>query len=85
VGIGGEVAAGVAELPVVPEAGGEASRRVAMRAQSPVDESQRAAYRQRGRAAAASRSDDIAALEDLRDQGVLTEEDFQHAKQKTAA
>jgi hypothetical protein len=46
---------------------------------------QDAAFRQYVRTAASSPADDIAKLEDLRNRGVLSEEEFQRAKDKTLA
>jgi hypothetical protein len=43
---------------------------------------QDAAFRQYVRSAAASPAEDIAKLEDLRNRGVLSEEEFQRAKEK---
>ncbi len=47
--------------------------------------SQDQAFRQYVRQAAASPADDLAKLADLRDRGVLSEEEFQSAKAKTLA
>ena len=47
--------------------------------------SQDAAFRQYVRSAAASPADDIAKLDDLRNRGVLSEEEFERAKTKALA
>ena len=48
-------------------------------------EAQDAAFRAYVRSAAATPGDDIAKLEDLRSRGVLSEAEFQHAKDKALA